>query len=167
MLRGLTSIFYGLTWSILGAFWYHGAGGVGKMSAFEGWWRIVPLLSVPFILAGFSFWFYPLRLGFRARRTWYLVTNQRVFIAELGPKMRRATSSFLCPKKWPPAGRETISTGSTKSSSPARPGKPASQTPPRFGVSFGLENGEAAAGRDQRDDESVAVLAMTKPIRRS
>jgi hypothetical protein len=83
ILRGLPNLAYGITWSVLGAFWYHGSGGVGQMSAFEGWWRILPLFSIPFILAGFSFWFYPLRLGPLARRTWYVVTNRRVFIAEL------------------------------------------------------------------------------------
>ncbi len=83
MLRGLTSIFYGMTWSILGAFWYHGAGGIGEYSAFEGWWKLVPLLSLPFIVAGWSFFFYPISLGARARHTWYIVTNRRVFIARL------------------------------------------------------------------------------------
>jgi hypothetical protein len=83
ILRGMTSISYGATWAILGAFWYHGSGGVGKYSAFEGWWRLVPLLSLPFILAGLSFFIHPIRLGARARRTWYVVTNRRVFIAEL------------------------------------------------------------------------------------
>jgi hypothetical protein len=82
MLRGLPSIVYGMTWSILGAVWYHGSGGIGLYSAFEGWWKLVPLLSLPFILAGLSFFFYPIRLGTRARRTWYVITNQRVFIAE-------------------------------------------------------------------------------------
>jgi len=86
MLRGLTSIFYGMTWSILGAFWYHGAGGIGEYSAFEGWWRIVPLLSLPFIFAGWSFFFYPISLGARARHTWYVVTSRRVFIARLHGK---------------------------------------------------------------------------------
>ena len=84
ILRGLPNIAYGVTWSVLGAFWYHGSGGVSAdTSAFEGVWRIVPLLSLPFIIVGFSFWLYPIRLGLQARRTWYLVTNQRVFIAEL------------------------------------------------------------------------------------
>jgi hypothetical protein len=83
MLRGLPSIVYGMTWSILGAFWYHGSGGIGKYAVFEGWWKLVPLLSLPFILAGFSFFFYPIHLGARARRTWYVITDQRVFIAEL------------------------------------------------------------------------------------
>jgi hypothetical protein len=77
MLRGLTSIFYGMTWSILGAFWYHGA----SLAPWEGWFKIVPTLSLPFIFAGFSFFFYPINLGARARHTWYLVTNKRIFIA--------------------------------------------------------------------------------------
>jgi hypothetical protein len=84
MLRGLPNMAYGVTWSVLGAYWYNGAGGISeKTSAFEGWWRLVPLLSIPFILAGFSFWLYPIRLGAQARRSWYVVTNQRLFIAEL------------------------------------------------------------------------------------
>jgi hypothetical protein len=84
MLRGLPNMAYGVTWSVLGAYWYHGAGGISeRTSAFEGWWRLVPLLSIPFILAGFSFWLYPIRLGARARRSRYVVTNQRIFIAEM------------------------------------------------------------------------------------
>lgn len=84
ILRGLPNIAYGITWSVLGAYWYHGSGGVSyETSAFEGVWRIVPLLSLPFILAGFSFWLYPIRLGLQAGRTWYVVTNRRIFIAEL------------------------------------------------------------------------------------
>jgi hypothetical protein len=83
LLRGLPNIAYGITWSVLGAYWYHGSGGIGRYSAFEGWWRLTPLFSLPFILAGFSFFFYPIRLGARARRTWYLVTDRRVLTAEL------------------------------------------------------------------------------------
>jgi len=84
VMRGLNCVFYGATWSVLGAFWYRGSGGVSyQTSAFEGYWRLVPLLSIPFIVAGMSFFFYPLRLGPRARRTWYVVTDRRVFIAEI------------------------------------------------------------------------------------
>lgn len=79
MLRGLTSIFYGLTWSILGSIWYYGA----SLAEWYGWWKIVPLLSLPFIAAGWSFFFYPINLGARARHTWYVVTTRRIFIARL------------------------------------------------------------------------------------
>jgi hypothetical protein len=85
LLRGLPNIAYGVTWAVLGAFWYRGAGGVGHQSAFDGWWRLTPLFSLPFIFAGFSFFLAPIRLGARARRTWYVVTDQRVFTAELRP----------------------------------------------------------------------------------
>jgi hypothetical protein len=88
MLRGLPNIAYGVTWSVLGAYWYHGSGGISEAtSAFEGPWRLLPLFSIPFIVVGFSFWLYPIRLGMRARRTWYFVTNQRIFIAELAKKL--------------------------------------------------------------------------------
>ena len=80
MLRGLPSMAFGTTWSILGAFWYHGSGGLTQ-TPFEGWWRILPLVPLPFIAAGWSFFFYPINLGARARHTWYLVTNKRVLIA--------------------------------------------------------------------------------------
>jgi hypothetical protein len=82
MLRGLTAIFYGLVWSILGAFWYHGA----SLAPWDGWWKIVPTLSLPFIGAGWSFFLYPINLGARARHTWYVVTNKRIFIARLEAK---------------------------------------------------------------------------------
>ncbi len=91
LIRGLPQIVYGMVWSILGAFWYHGA----HIAFYMGWWRVVPLLSFPFIFAGFSFFFYPIRLGAQARRTWYVVTNQRIFIAELlkdGPAQLRIFS---------------------------------------------------------------------------
>jgi hypothetical protein len=99
LMRGLPAIAYGCTWSVLGAFWYRGSGGIGRLSAFEGWWRLVPLLSFPFIVAGFSFFLWPIRLGALARRTWYVVTNRRVFIAELPaqaePRLRVFSSHEL------------------------------------------------------------------------
>ena len=79
ILRGAPNFAYGITWGVLGAYWYRGA----IMAGFQGWWAIVPWLSLPFILAGFSFWLYPIRLGFQANRTWYVITNRRIFIAEL------------------------------------------------------------------------------------
>ena len=82
MLRGITAMFYGVVWSILGAFWYHGA----SLAPWDGWWKIIPTLSLPFIFCGFSFFLYPINLGARARHTWYVVTNQRIFIARLHSK---------------------------------------------------------------------------------
>jgi hypothetical protein len=101
IVRGLSSIAYGTTWAVLGAIWYHGSGGVGRNAVFEGWWRLLPLLSLPFILAGLSFFISPIRLGAQARRTWYVVTNRRVFIAELfahhEPKLRVFSPHELAP----------------------------------------------------------------------
>jgi len=103
ILRGLPNIAYGVTWSVLGAYWYHGSGGISEAtSAFEGVWRVVPLLSLPFILVGFSFWLYPIRLGLRARRTWYFVTNQRIFIAELDKNQTPSLRIFSPEEMAPP-----------------------------------------------------------------
>ena len=79
MLRGLPAIFYGLVFSILGAFWYRGA----SMAPWDGWWIYVPTFSLPFIALGWSFFMYPINLGARARHTWYVVTDHRIFIARL------------------------------------------------------------------------------------
>jgi hypothetical protein len=79
MLRGLPAMFFGATWAILGAFWYHGAGGLTN-TPFDGWWKILPVVPLPFIVVGWSFFFYPINLGARARHTWYLVTNRRILI---------------------------------------------------------------------------------------
>ncbi len=108
LVRGLPHIAYGTTWSILGAYWYNGSGGVGDTAVFVGWYSVLPLFCIPFILAGLSFFFYPIRLGALARRTWYVVTNQRVFIAELKknapPDLRLFTEAETCPphlvKRW-------------------------------------------------------------------
>jgi hypothetical protein len=80
LLRGMPSLFFGATWSILGAFWYHGVGGVTQ-TPFEGWYKVYSVAPLPFIAVGWSFFFYPIHLGARARHTWYLVTNRRVLIA--------------------------------------------------------------------------------------
>ena len=99
ILRAMPNIAYGVTWAVLGAFWYRGSGGIGKDSAFEGWWKLAPLFSLPFIVAGLSFFLAPIRLGARARRTWYLVTDRRVFMAETqkqgAPKLREFSHDDL------------------------------------------------------------------------
>jgi hypothetical protein len=79
MLRGLAAIALGTIFSILGSYWYYGA----SLAPWDGWWKIVPTLSLPFIAMGWSFFLYPINLGARARHTWYVVTNRRIFIARL------------------------------------------------------------------------------------
>ena len=97
LLRGRPAIFFGMTWSILGAVWYHGA----MLAPWEGWWKLVPIFSLPFIAAGWSFFFYPINLGARARQTWYVVTNKRIFIARLNgekpPELRVFTREEMGP----------------------------------------------------------------------
>jgi hypothetical protein len=49
ILRALPAMFFGLVFSILGAFWYHGA----ILAPWDGWWKLAPTFSFPFIaLAG-------------------------------------------------------------------------------------------------------------------
>ncbi len=83
MLRGLTSIFYGMTWSILGAFWYHGSGGIGKYSAFEGWVETRAAFQPSLHPRRVQLFLLPDPARRPARRTWYVVTNRRIFIAEV------------------------------------------------------------------------------------
>ncbi len=145
ILRGLPNIAYGVTWSVLGAYWYHGSGGVSEdTSAFEGVWRIVPLLSIPFIIVGFSFWFYPIRLGMRARRTWYFVTNQRVFIAELNGKSSPQLRIFSPEEMAPPQIVKRIDGLSDVILTHRAQNNP-HLTPHLDAGFFGLTDGEAAA----------------------
>ena len=98
MLRGLPAIFFGLVFSILGAFWYHGA----ILAPWDGWWKIVPTLSLPFIALGWSFFIYPINLGARARDTRYVVTNRRIFIARLHGKKPAEFRVFTREEMAPP-----------------------------------------------------------------
>jgi hypothetical protein len=98
MLRGLTAIFYGIVWSILGAFWYRAA----SIAFWEGWWKWIPSLSLPFIFCGLSFFLYPINLGARARHTWYVVTNRRIFIARLHTKKPMELRTFTRQEMGPP-----------------------------------------------------------------
>jgi len=145
MVRGLPNLAYGVTWSVLGAFWYHGSGGIGQYSAFEGWWRLVPLLSLPFILTGFSFFFYPIRLAARARHTWYLVTNRRICIAEWHKNKTPQFRIFSASEMGPPqivkridGLYDVILTLRAQNNPHLKPGLDSGF--------FGLEDGEAAAG---------------------
>jgi hypothetical protein len=98
ILRGLHYIAYAMTWGVLGAFWYYGA----TLAQFEGWWKIIPYLSWPFILTGFRFFLVPIQLGERARHTWYIVTNRRVLIAELSKKKLPTLRVFTPDEMAPP-----------------------------------------------------------------
>ena len=98
MLRGLPAIFFGLVFSILGAYWYQGA----SLAPWDGWWNYVPTFSLPFIGLGWSFCLYPINLGARARHTWYVVTNRRIFIARLHGKKPPELRAFTCPEMGPP-----------------------------------------------------------------
>ena len=141
ILRGLPNLAYGITWSVLGAFWYHGA----MLAPWEGWWKIVPILSLPFIFAGFSFFLYPIRLGSQARRTRYVVTNRRIFIAELRQNESPHLRVFTPEERVPPQlvkrfdGLYDIILTRRAQQNP--------HLKPRLDSGFfGLENGEDAAG---------------------
>jgi hypothetical protein len=97
MLRGLPAIFYGLVFSILGAY-YHRA---TLLAPWDDWWRLMPTFSLPFIALGWSFFIYPINLGARARFTWYIVTTRRVMIVRLHttkqPELRIFTHKEMGP----------------------------------------------------------------------
>lgn len=154
VLRGLPNIAYGVTWSVLGAFWYHGSGGISEeTSAFEGWWRVIPLFSIPFIIVGFSFWLYPIRLGARARRTWYVVTNQRIFIAELFKDKPTQLRVFSVEEMAPPQMVKRY--GGLYDVILTRRAQENPHLAPRLDSGFfGLQDGEAAAR---------AIAATTNP----
>ena len=151
ILRGLPTLAYGITWSVLGAIWYYAA----NIAFYMGWWRVVPLLSFPFILAGFSFFFYPIRLGARARRTRYVVTNLRIFIAELPlgrpPQLRVFAAEEMAP---PQVVRRSDRPPLYDVIFTLRAQKNPHLTPRLDAGFFGLDDGDAAAN---------AINAATNP----
>ena len=158
MLRGLPNIAYGVTWSVLGAFWFRGA----LMADWQGWWRIVPWLSIPFILAGFSFFFYPMRLGARARSTWYVITDQRVFICTLS-KGRPPSVRVFSPQEL--AAMYLVKRPGRRQDLIFSPGAQENpQLKPRLESGFfGVEDGDEAAARVR----TVLQAAASPPLRKS
>ncbi len=80
--RAFHHLVYGSTWLILGSFWYYGSGGLDANSVFEGWWRLMPLGSLPFMITGMFLLYAPVLAARRARFTSYLVTNKRAIIQD-------------------------------------------------------------------------------------
>ncbi|HEV3272704.1 MAG TPA: hypothetical protein VGZ93_11035 [Candidatus Methylacidiphilales bacterium] len=140
MLRGLPAIFYGITWSVLGAYWYHAA----MLAPWEGWWKLAPHFSLPFILCGFSFFFYPINLGARARHTWYVVTDRRIFIARLHGKKPPELRVFTREEMGPPQLVKRLDGFDELILTRSAQGKP--YLVPRLESGFfGIEDGSAAA----------------------
>ena len=100
MLRGLTAMFYGMHLVHPRRFLVprrEPSGLVGRLVETS-----CPSLSLPFIFCGFSFFLYPINLGARARHTWYVVTNQRIFIARLHRKKPAELRVFTRAEMGPP-----------------------------------------------------------------
>ena len=165
MLRGLPNLAYGITWSVLGAFWYHGSGGIGRYSAFEGWWRLTPLFSLPFILAGFSFFLYPIRLGAKARRTWYVVTNRRVYLAEFTRNQPPQLRQFQLENLRALWVKRRFDGLSDVLLSPRALENPQLQPPLNAGF-FGVKDGEAVAAHI-RWTETVMTRSLESPSSRA
>lgn len=80
---------FGLPWTAFAIFWILGASGVlGNIKEGPGPFSLVrlifPLFGVPFVLIGLGMISSPLWMRRAARRTAYLVTNQRALIVSLG-----------------------------------------------------------------------------------
>jgi hypothetical protein len=149
MLRGLSALVLGMIFSILGAFWYHGA----LMAPWEGWWKLVPTFSIPFIGMGWSFFIYPINLGARARHTWYVVTNLRIFIVRLHGKKPPELRVFTRQEMGPPHVVKRLDGLYEIILSRSAQGKP--YLVPRLEAGFfGITDGPAAAG---------AINAVTNP----
>ena len=139
MLRGLTSIFYGITWSILGAFWYHGSA-ASELLRLGGLVENRPAPQPALHRRGLEL----LLLSHQSRRARaaHLVRRHQpaASSSRAGMEQSRPNSASSPARKWDRLTSSSASTAFTKSSSPAA--RRTSRT------SFRASNPDSSAFRD-------------------
>ncbi len=90
----LPSVLFGIPWTAFAIFWTVMASGAPRQSGSSGWLWFFPLWGVPFILIGLGMLTSPYWAFRRARRTAYVLTNQRVIIIGIGWRGKTAIRSF-------------------------------------------------------------------------
>lgn len=77
--RSIGIVLFGIPWTAFALFWMAGASGF-KMPDFSHGFGIFPLFGLPFILMGFGMLSSPYWMRRKARRTAYVITDQRAII---------------------------------------------------------------------------------------
>jgi hypothetical protein len=90
----LPSVLFGIPWTAFAIFWTVMASGAPRQSGSSGWLWVFPLWGVPFILIGFGMLSSPYWVLRRARRTAYVLTNQRAIVMSIGWRGKTAIRSF-------------------------------------------------------------------------
>jgi hypothetical protein len=77
--RSIGLVFFGIPWTAFALFWMAGASGF-KMPDFSHGFGIFPLFGLPFVLIGFGLLSSPYWMRRKARRTTYVITDQRAIV---------------------------------------------------------------------------------------
>ncbi|MDP4779650.1 MAG: hypothetical protein NWS16_05385 [Akkermansiaceae bacterium] len=77
--RSIGIVLFGIPWTAFALFWIAGASGF-KMPDFSQGFGLFPLFGVPFVLIGFGMLSSPIWMRRKARRTAYVVTDQRAIV---------------------------------------------------------------------------------------
>jgi hypothetical protein len=81
--RSIGAVLFGIPWTAFAIFWIAGASGF-KLPDFSHGFGLFPLFGVPFVLIGFGMISSPYWMRRKARRTAYVVTDQRALILDGG-----------------------------------------------------------------------------------
>ncbi len=87
--RSIGAVLFGIPWTAFSIFWIAGASGF-KLPDFSHGPGLFPLFGVPFLLIGFGMLSTPYWMRRKARRTAYVVTDQRALILD-GSSWRSTT----------------------------------------------------------------------------
>ena len=78
-LRGIPFVLFGIPWTAFALFWIAGASGF-KLPDFSNGFGIFPLFGLPFVFVGFGMLSSPYWMLRKARRTAYVITDQRAIV---------------------------------------------------------------------------------------
>ena len=105
---GIALALFGIPWTAFALFWIWGAS--HAVGAFGALGMLFPLFGLPFVLVGFGLISAPWWMRLLARRTAYVITNQRVLI--LSPGWRGRSVRSFAPERLTVIERRERSDGS-------------------------------------------------------
>lgn len=82
-MRSLPIVLFGIPWTAFALFWIAGASGF-QIPEFKEGSDLFPLFGIPFVLVGFGMLGSPFWMMRKARKTAYVLTNNRVIIFDGG-----------------------------------------------------------------------------------
>jgi hypothetical protein len=87
-------VVFGIPWTAFAVFWVVAAGWGTSRGSMPGPFKLFPLFGVPFVLIGIGMLTAPIWMKRKARRTVYMITDQRAVILSEGLRGRTRVESY-------------------------------------------------------------------------